>query len=67
MALIVSLSKDVLLPRRSVVERAFAWATGFRRLFKDDERSASTLADLRLRLPHTQTMLLYLQLIPNNL
>ncbi|MBA9071524.1 transposase [Methylobacterium sp. RAS18] len=59
MAIILSLSKDVLLPRRSVVDRSFAWATGFRRLFKDDERSASTLADLRLRLPHTQKMLLY--------
>jgi hypothetical protein len=34
------------------VERSFAWATGFRRLAKDAERSVSTLADLRLRLPH---------------
>jgi transposase len=28
----------VLLPRRCVVERSFAWATRFRRLAKDDER-----------------------------
>ena len=33
----------VLLPRRWVVERTFAWATRFRRLVKDYERYASTL------------------------
>lgn len=38
----------VLLPRRWVVERSFAWATRFRRLVKDYERCASTLADLHL-------------------
>ncbi|MBP1178528.1 transposase [Methylobacterium sp. PvR107] len=38
----------VLLPRRWVVERSFAWATRFRRLGKDYERYASTLADLHL-------------------
>ena len=38
----------VLLPRRWVVERSFAWATRFRRLTKDYERYASTLADLHL-------------------
>jgi transposase len=38
----------VLLPRRWVVERSFAWATRFRRLVKDYERSAKTLADLHL-------------------
>lgn len=38
----------VLLPRRWVVERSFAWATRFRRLVKDYERSAQTLADLHL-------------------
>ena len=38
----------VLLPRRWVVERSFAWATRFRRLVKDYERYASTLADLHL-------------------
>jgi transposase len=38
----------VLLPRRWVVERSFAWATRFRRLAKDYERYASTLADLHL-------------------
>jgi transposase len=38
----------VLLPRRSVVERSFAWATRFRRLVKDYERCAITLADLHL-------------------
>src|SRR6266852_5125639 len=34
----------VLLPRRWVVERSFGWATRFRRLVKDYERYASTLA-----------------------
>jgi hypothetical protein len=34
----------VLLPRRWVVERSFAWATRCRRLVKDYERFASTLA-----------------------
>ncbi|MBO1081798.1 IS5 family transposase [Roseomonas haemaphysalidis] len=38
----------VLLPRRWVVERSFTWATRFRRLVKDYERYASTLADLHL-------------------
>lgn len=38
----------VLLPRRWVVDRSFAWATRFRRLVKDYERYASTLADLHL-------------------
>src|SRR3954454_8802390 len=36
----------VLLPRRWVIERSFGWVTRFRRLVKDDERYASTLADL---------------------
>ena len=34
----------VLLPKRWVVERSFAWATHFRRLARDYERLASTLA-----------------------
>ena len=34
----------VLLPKRWVVERSFAWATRCRRLVKDYERYASTLA-----------------------
>lgn len=34
----------VLLPRRWVVERSFAWSTRFRRLVRDYERSASSLA-----------------------
>jgi transposase len=38
----------VLLPRRWVAERSFAWATRFRRLVKDYEGYASTLADLHL-------------------
>ena len=38
----------VLLPRRWVVERSFAWAARFRRLVKDYERYASTLADLHI-------------------
>jgi transposase len=36
----------VLLPRRWVVERTFAWATRFRRLAKDYERLPSSLAGL---------------------
>jgi transposase len=36
----------VLLPRRWVVERSFAWMTRFRRLAKDYERLASTVAGL---------------------
>jgi transposase len=34
----------VLLPRRWVVERSFAWASRFRRLVKDYERLSETLA-----------------------
>lgn len=36
----------VLLPRRWVVERSFGWAARFRRLVRDFERSAATLAGL---------------------
>ncbi len=36
----------VLLPRRWVVERSFAWAARFRRLARDYERLAETLANL---------------------
>ena len=36
----------LLLPRRWIVERSFAWATRFRRLVKDYERYAKTLAGL---------------------
>lgn len=36
----------VLLPRRGVVERSFAWATHFRRLVEDDERDPSRRANL---------------------
>ncbi len=36
----------VLLPRRWVVERSFAWATRFRRLAHDYERLAATMAAL---------------------
>lgn len=38
----------VLLPRRWVVGRSFAWATRFRRLVKDYERYAETLAGLHV-------------------
>ena len=37
-----------LLPRRWVVERSFAWTTRCRRLVKDYERYASTLAGFHL-------------------
>lgn len=36
----------VLMPRRWVVERSFAWATRFRRLAKDYERLPTTVAGL---------------------
>ena len=36
----------VLLPRRWVVERSFAWASRFRRLARDDERLPSSVAGL---------------------
>ena len=36
----------VLLPRRWVVERSFAWATRFRRLVRDDERLPETVKGL---------------------
>jgi transposase len=36
----------VLLPRRWVVERSFAWTTRFRRLARDYERLPETLAGL---------------------
>ncbi|RMG49123.1 MAG: IS5/IS1182 family transposase, partial [Chloroflexi bacterium] len=36
----------VLLPRRWVVERRFPWMTRFRRLVRDYERVAATLAGL---------------------
>jgi transposase len=36
----------VLLPKRWVVERTFAWAARFRRLARDYERMAQTLAGL---------------------
>ena len=36
----------VLLPRRWVVERSFAWAARFRRLARDYERLADTLRGL---------------------
>jgi len=36
----------VLLPRRWVVERSFAWAARFRRLARDYERLGKTLAGI---------------------
>jgi transposase len=38
----------VLLPRRRVVERSFAWAARFRRPARDYERLPETLAGLHL-------------------
>ena len=38
----------VLLPRRWVVERSFGWSTRFRRLTRDYERRAATVAGLHL-------------------
>lgn len=35
-----------LLPRRWVLERSFAWTSGFRRLTRDYERLAETLRGL---------------------
>ena len=38
----------VLLPRQLVMERSFAWATRFRRLARDYERLAQTVAGLHV-------------------
>ena len=38
----------VLLPRRWVVERSFAWMSRFRRLARDYERWPETIADMHL-------------------
>jgi transposase len=38
----------VLLPKRWVVERSFAWMIRCRRLVKDYERYATTLADFHV-------------------
>ena len=38
----------VLLPRRWVVERSFAWAARFRRLARDYERLGETLATMHV-------------------
>ncbi len=38
----------VLLPKRRVVERSFAWLAKFRRRARDDERVPQVLAGLRL-------------------
>ena len=38
----------VLLPRRWIVERSFAWMTRFRRLARDYERLPETLVGLHL-------------------
>lgn len=38
----------VLLPRRWVAERSFAWSARFRRLARDYERLAETLVGLHL-------------------
>lgn len=38
----------ILSPRRRVIERSFAWATRCRRLVKNYERYASTLAGLHM-------------------
>ncbi len=37
----------ILLPKRWVVERSFAWMSRFRRLARDYERLPETLAGLR--------------------
>jgi len=36
----------VLLPRRWIVERSFAWTSRFRRLARDDERLPETVRGL---------------------
>ena len=40
--------RGCVVPRRWVIERSFAWTTRFRRLIKDHEGHASTLASLHL-------------------
>ena len=57
----------VLLPKRWVVERSFAWATRFRRLVKDYERLPETVAGMHLlafaciRLKHCFSLIQLLQ------
>src|SRR3712207_7382334 len=46
----------VLLPRRWVVERDFAWASRFRQLVKDYERLPTTLAGLHRSEEHTSEL-----------
>jgi transposase len=46
----------VLLPRRWVVERTFAWTTNFRRLTRDYDRFAETLRALHVS-AHAVTLL----------
>ena len=53
----------VLLPRRWVVERSFAWATHFRRLARDDEWLPETVAGLHF-VAFTCLMLHKLSLLP---
>jgi len=53
----------VLLPRRWVVERSFAWATRFRRVAKDYERLPATVAGLHF-VALTCRMLHNLSLLP---
>jgi transposase len=52
----------VLLPRRWVVERSFAWMSRFRRLARYDERLSKTRAGLRLL---TFTMLMCKRVVHN--
>ncbi len=54
----------VLLPRRWVVERSFAWATRFRRLAKDYERLPETVAGLHF-VAFACLMLHRMTLLPN--
>jgi transposase len=52
----------ILLPRRWVVERSFAWATRFRRLARDYERLPETLAGLHFL---AFAMLMLHRFVPN--
>ena len=56
----------VLLPRRWVVERSFAWMARFRRLARDYERLPTTLAGFHLLASAILMLRQFVQMIPQS-